>query len=98
VQSRGEGNHDGLVNAKACNEDQDVDDYYSVTTYTSLRGDACELGAEDGVVECRGTGRFADVDGSADMSVNPVQTDADPFIPWDSSARWVDGTVTYAAE
>ena len=45
MQSRGEGNHDGLVNAKACNEDQDVDDYYSVTTYTSLGGDACELGA-----------------------------------------------------
>ena len=158
VQFGGEGNHDGLVNAKACNEDEDVDDYYKVTTYTSLEGEAGELGvvevqmahcnspngpqdgqiavitedgdllfgeysseadgqpiaitfmsettqdecyllgAEGGEVECGGTGRFADAEGSADMSVNPVQTAADPFVPWDASAQWVDGTVTYTAQ
>lgn len=158
VQFGGEGNQDGLVNAKACNEDQDVDDYYKVTTYTSLEGEAGDLGtvrvetahcnsptgpqdgqiaivtedgdelfgeysteadgqpiaitfmsettqdecyllgADDGEVECRGTGRFAEADGSADLSVSVTQTDSDPFVPWDASARWVDGTVTYAAE
>ena len=45
VQFGGEGNQDGLVNAKACNEDEDVDDYFKVTTYTSLEGEAGELGA-----------------------------------------------------
>jgi hypothetical protein len=158
VRFGGEGNHDGLVNAKACNEDEDVDDYYKVTTYTSLEGEAGDLGAvqvqtahcnspkgpqdgqiailtedgdqlfgeysteadgqpiaitfmsrttqdecyllgaDEGEVECRGTGRFAAAQGSAAMSVSVTQTDADPFVPWDASARWVDGTVTYAAE
>lgn len=45
AQFGGEGNHDGLVNAKACNEDQDVEDYYKVTTYTSSDGTDVELGA-----------------------------------------------------
>lgn len=44
AQFGGEGNHDGLVNAKACNEDQDVDDYYKVTTYSSSDGTETELG------------------------------------------------------
>jgi hypothetical protein len=158
VQFGGEGNQDGLVNAKECNEDQDVDDYFKVTTYTSVEGEAGDLGtvqvemahcnspngpqdgqiaiitddgdrlfgeysteadsqpiaitfmaettqdecyllgADDGEVECRGTGRFLDAEGSAGMSVNVTQTDSDPFVPWDASARWVDGTVTYAAK
>ena len=158
VQFGGEGNQDGLVNAKRCNEDEDVDDYYKVTTYTSLEGEAGDLGtvrvrmahcnspngpqdgqiailtedgdllfgeysaeadgqpiaiafmsqttqdecyllgADDGAVECGGTGRFAEAEGSADMSVSVTQTAADPFIPWDASGRWVDGTVAYAAE
>jgi hypothetical protein len=158
VQFGGEGNSDGLVNAKECNEDQDVDDYYKVTTYTTLEGEAGDLGtvqvrmahcnspngpqdgqiailtedgdelfgeysteadgrpiaitfmsettqdecyllgADEGEVECRGTGRFVDAEGNADMSVSVTQTAADPFVPWDASGRWVDGTATHAAE
>lgn len=49
VQFGGDGNHDGLVNAKGCNEDQDVDDFFKVTTYTTLQGAAGDLG----VVEVR---------------------------------------------
>lgn len=44
AQYGGDGNHDGLVNAKGCNEDQNVSDYYKVTTYTSSDGTDTELG------------------------------------------------------
>jgi hypothetical protein len=159
VQFGGEGNSDGLVNAKACNEDRDVDDYYKVTTYSSAEGqagdlgtvrielahcnspdgpqqgqigivteggeelfgeysaeydgapiditfmaetsqDACYLlGADDGDIECRGTGVFSEAEGTAALRVSAAQTDpSDPFVPWSFDAEWVDGTVTYAAE
>ncbi len=44
AQFGGDGNHDGLTNAKACNETEDVSDYYKVTTYTSFDGSAVPLG------------------------------------------------------
>jgi hypothetical protein len=44
AQFGGNGNRDGLTNAKACNEDLDVEDYYKVTTYTSSDGAETELG------------------------------------------------------
>lgn len=157
VQFGGEGNHDGLVNAKECNEDQDVDDYFKVTTYTTLQGEAGDLGtvevrmahcnspqgpqdgqiavltdaddvlfgeyaaeadgdpvritfmaattqdqcyllgADDGQVECRGTGRFVDAEGSAELLVAVSQTDDDPFVPWDATALWMDASVTHSA-
>lgn len=45
VEFGGNGNHDGLVNAMGCNEDKDVDEYYKVTTYTTLTGEAGDLGS-----------------------------------------------------
>ena len=41
---------------------------------------------------------FAEAAGSAQMIVGVGKTAAEPFVPWDASGRWVDGTVTHRAQ
>lgn len=148
AQFGGEGNHDGLVNAKECRVNEDVDEYYKVTSYASgdgelgdlghvtvelahcnsdagptdgqiafttddgdtlygeyegvtitflpesTSGECFLLGANDGTVECRSTGRFADASGTATMLANPQQTDPDPFVPWSFEATFQSATAT----
>lgn len=46
-------------------------------------------------VACESTGSFADVSGTAEMSVVVTQEDPDPFVPWPAEAEWTDEVITY---
>jgi hypothetical protein len=46
-------------------------------------------------VACQSTGTYADVSGTAEISVVAMQEDPDPFVPWPAEAEWAEQTITY---
>jgi hypothetical protein len=69
--------------------------YHTIVTIEFMSGNTrtdCYL---LGDVACESTGSFADVSGTAEISVIASQGDPDPFVPWPAEVEWTDQTITY---